>query len=239
MKIELTPGNIRRDHFYIGRDTPEIPADAWGGSNESESGSSVLFEFAGTEEKVETDIDGVKRIPRNARGQCARFFAHHGLLAGDQIEITVAGARHYRIAPVRTPTRFADPQGGLSAGTQSPARSEATIQRIVRDTSVTIQVKKMYAFKCQVCGVAILTRNGLYAEGAHIRPLGAPHNGPDGPENVLCLCPNHHVMLDRGSLTINDDLTLNGAPGKLELDARHSIDIGHLRYHRNEAQVER
>jgi hypothetical protein len=33
-------------------------------------------------------------------------------------------------------------------------------------------------------------------EAAHIRPLGAPHNGPDTWDNTLCLCPNHHVPFD-------------------------------------------
>ena len=33
-------------------------------------------------------------------------------------------------------------------------------------------------------------------EAAHIRPLGAPHNGPDTLDNTLCLCPNHHVPFD-------------------------------------------
>jgi hypothetical protein len=35
-------------------------------------------------------------------------------------------------------------------------------------------------------------------EAAHIRPLGAPHNGPDTLDNTLCLCPNHHVLFDHG-----------------------------------------
>lgn len=38
-----------------------------------------------------------------------------------------------------------------------------------------------------------------YAEAAHIRALGSPHNGPDVIENVLCLCPNHHVLFDNGA----------------------------------------
>ena len=75
-------------------------------------------------------------------------------------------------------------------------------------------------------------RSGPYAEGAHIRPLARPHNGPDVPENVLCLCPNCHVLFDQGAITVEDDFTLQGRSGTLRLHPRHSIDVLHLRYHR-------
>jgi predicted restriction endonuclease len=42
-----------------------------------------------------------------------------------------------------------------------------------------------------VCGETIPLADGLrYAEAHHIQPFGAPHNGPDISENVICLCPN-------------------------------------------------
>jgi putative restriction endonuclease len=73
---------------------------------------------------------------------------------------------------------------------------------------------------------------GPYAEGAHIRPLGAPHNGPNSKDNLLCLCPNHHALFDLGGVTVADDLSLNGAPGRLTVHTRHRINAEHLRYHR-------
>lgn len=42
-----------------------------------------------------------------------------------------------------------------------------------------------------------------YAEAAHTRALGAPHDGPDSIENVLFLCPNDHVRFDTGAILIN------------------------------------
>jgi putative restriction endonuclease len=54
---------------------------------------------------------------------------------------------------------------------------------------------------------------------AHIRPLGAPHNGPDVKENIIiCLCPNHHVLFDSGAITLADDLLVIGVDGRGKSD---------------------
>ena len=71
-----------------------------------------------------------------------------------------------------------------------------------------------------------------YAEGAHIKPIGKPHRGPDTTDNMLCLCPNHHVSFDKGTLFIADDYSLNGEPGKLHVKEGHEIDAEYIRYHR-------
>ena len=78
----------------------------------------------------------------------------------------------------------------------------------------------------------ITTNAGPYAEAAHIKPVGKPHNGPDRPENLLCLCPNHHLMLDKGVYMIEDDLSLIGIEGSLTKHPDHEISIEHIRYHR-------
>jgi len=80
---------------------------------------------------------------------------------------------------------------------------------------------------------ALKLKNSIYAEGAHIRPLARPHNGPDIVENILCLCPNHHVLFDGGGFGINDDFSLLGIDGKLYVHNNHPIDIQYLKYHRN------
>lgn len=105
----------------------------------------------------------------------------------------------------------------LSNGHGETKRVQATVQRIVRDTKIAKQrVKQLNNYQCQVCGIALQTSAGLYAEAAHIKPLGQPHNGPDVESNILCLCPNHHVMFDNGGFTIADDLSLIGIDGKLK-----------------------
>jgi putative restriction endonuclease len=75
-------------------------------------------------------------------------------------------------------------------------------------------------------------------KGAHIKPLGRPHNGLDVDGNVLCLCPNHHAQLDKGGITIGDDRRVidcrTGQPiGPLYLKAIHRIDLVSVAYHRS------
>jgi len=111
-------------------------------------------------------------------------------------------------------------------------RVETTIQRLVRDTKQSRQIKSLYDYTCQFCGIRLSTSVGGYAEGAHIRPLGRPHDGPDSSDNLLCSCPNHHVLFDMGAISVNDDLTLIGMAGKLTLHAKHKVNSDHLRYHR-------
>jgi len=112
------------------------------------------------------------------------------------------------------------------------ARKEALVQKQVRDSSIAHMVKEKHKHRCQVCGVALETKAGFYAEAAHIKPLGAPHNGPDIESNILCLCPNHHVLFDNGAFSINDDLSLLGLPGKLRTHKNHEINLSCLKYHR-------
>ncbi|CAM4144940.1 YDG/SRA domain-containing protein [Vibrio neonatus] len=113
-----------------------------------------------------------------------------------------------------------------------PKRKSSSSNKIVRDYQKALNVKNWHKYKCQVCGLAIETSAGLYAEAAHIKPLGEPHNGPDSEHNILCLCPNHHVMFDNGGFTIADDFTLIGLPGELTQVKVHKVDIRFIKYHR-------
>jgi putative restriction endonuclease len=121
----------------------------------------------------------------------------------------------------------------LDHGVRDKKRIAGTVLRIVRDTKIALDIKNLYKHKCQVCGTAIKTPGGFYSEGAHIRPLGKPHNGDDSLANLLCMCPNHHVMFDKGSFAISDDYSLLGEEtGDLFVDKKHLIDINNLSYHR-------
>ncbi len=94
------------------------------------------------------------------------------------------------------------------------------------------QLKQLYHYRCQICGVRLEGSAGPYAEAVHIRPLEAPHNGPDSPENMLCLCPNCRVLFDIGGVTIADDFQLIGREGQLRVDFRHRLNLDHLSYRR-------
>lgn len=121
----------------------------------------------------------------------------------------------------------------LDYNTKEKKRKEGTILRIIRDSKISNEIKKLYNYECQVCKITILTKSGRYAEGAHIRPLGSPHEGDDNSNNLICLCPNHHVMFDKGSFSIQKDLKLIGCEsGFLFIHPKHNINVLNLEYHR-------
>ncbi|MGW7354226.1 YDG/SRA domain-containing protein [Streptomyces sp. NPDC054784] len=134
--------------------------------------------------------------------------------------------------PPNTPSA---PSSAPVAGNETPERVTSTVQRIVRSSAVKQRVKAWHQNRCQICGLRIEVPGGSYSEGAHVRALGAPHNGPDTTGNVLCLCPNCHVMLDSGAIVIEDDLLVvrNGqSAGALRTHPQHTIDLGCIRHHR-------
>lgn len=118
-------------------------------------------------------------------------------------------------------------------------RRDATVSRVVHDTAKAREVKRLHEFRCQVCGQRLELASGPYVEAAHVRPLGRPHDGPDELANLLCLCPNHHVLSDDGTIAIEDDLTiigddaaLAGVLGRLRTTPGHRINPAYLHYHR-------
>ncbi|MFM7270831.1 MAG: YDG/SRA domain-containing protein [Actinomycetes bacterium] len=137
------------------------------------------------------------------------------------------------IDPITASSKKASPP----AGSKKPGHKSFTTQRVVRSSAVVQWVKELHDHVCQICGEQLKTPSGPYAEGAHIRPVGKPHHGPDVTSNVLCLCANCHVLFDAGATTIRDDLrvidAVTGAViAELRTDKRHDIDRAHLAYHR-------
>ena len=80
-------------------------------------------------------------------------------------------------------------------------RHLVTTYRVLRDTALARRIKADVNFTCQICLVRIVLGDGSpYAEAHHVKPLGAPHNGPDHPGNIICVCPNCHVKFDYGAV---------------------------------------
>ncbi|MFF8478746.1 HNH endonuclease [Streptomyces sp. NPDC015414] len=117
------------------------------------------------------------------------------------------------------------------------ARRESTFSRLVRDAAIANRVKELHSHTCQVCGTRLQYKHRPYSEAAHIRGLGSPHDGPDELQNLLCLCPNHHVLFDGLEIYIDVDGIVRqahggGSLGQLRRHAGHRIDEEYLRYHR-------
>lgn len=113
-------------------------------------------------------------------------------------------------------------------------RRLALSNRLIRETKLVKEIKSMYKNICQVCKKTLKTPLGEYSEGAHIIPIGAPSHGPDTISNILCLCPNHHVLFDTFSFTILQDGTLQGLPGKIKFHEGHNVSKESLKWHNSQ-----
>ena len=101
------------------------------------------------------------------------------------------------LAPTNTPVATDIEEPSL------PSRIRQETYRVLRDTELARSVKDAAGYRCQVCGEVLLLKNGRrYAEAHHLQPLGASHDGPDVRENIICVCPNHHALLDYSALEL-------------------------------------
>ncbi|MDN5385266.1 HNH endonuclease [Streptomyces sp. LB8] len=129
--------------------------------------------------------------------------------------------------------------GEVEAAAMPIQRRSVVVDSQVRDNSIVKTIKQWYSNRCQICGIVLRVPGpvGAYSEGAHIQAVGHPHNGPDRIENLLCLCPNCHVLFDNGALYLTDDLCVIDAfthrpRHQLTVDSRHNINPAYVRYHR-------
>ncbi|HET7270223.1 MAG TPA: YDG/SRA domain-containing protein [Rubrobacter sp.] len=163
-------------------------------------------------------------------------YSYDGLYAVEDFwhEVGKSGFKIWRFRLVKIPEKTTPGQtiAEEPAEYSIPNRRDVRISRIIRDTAQASAIKALYDHRCQMCGTRLECPAGLYAEAAHIRPLGAPHNGPDTKDNILCLCPNHHVLFDNGAVSVADDLSLIGAESNLTVHRDHHINPHYLAYHR-------
>jgi len=168
-------------------------------------------------------------------------YSYDGLYAVEDYwhEVGKSGFEVWRFRLVKIPQMTVPGQiiAEKSADYSVPDRRNVRVSRIIRDTAQARAVKALYKSRCQMCGTRLQCPAGPYSEAAHIRPLGAPHNGSDTRNNILCLCPNHHVLFDNGAISIAEDLSLIGMEGHLTVHGSHHIDQRHLAYHRDHLLV--
>ncbi|MEU8237409.1 YDG/SRA domain-containing protein [Actinoplanes missouriensis] len=123
----------------------------------------------------------------------------------------------------------------LPRGNAVPGRKATTVDRIMRLRALSRALKELHQHRCQVCDIRLLIAGRGYAEGAHVRPVGRPHEGTDTADNLLCLCPNCHVLFDNGEIRIQENLDIvSDYPnrGKLRIAPGHEVNVENLAYHR-------
>ncbi|MDP9864798.1 MULTISPECIES: caspase, EACC1-associated type [Streptosporangium] len=122
-----------------------------------------------------------------------------------------------------------------------PGRWELVAPGSYADRSLATEVKQIYDYACQICGVILEAPGGLkFAATVHIRGLEMPHSGPDVKENMLCLCSNHRDLFKYGAITIEDDFrVIDQTDGEIitNLTLKHKVDLGYIRYHRKHHMI--
>jgi DNA (cytosine-5)-methyltransferase 1 len=102
-QIRLTGGNVRNSHIPVTRLRELLPSDCFGASKKRNgAGKPVIIHLDGLNITVETDVgrDAKTGRPRShfrERGWIRKFFEHHGVRAGDMLEVERLGDREYRL----------------------------------------------------------------------------------------------------------------------------------------------
>ena len=109
------------------------------------------------------------------------------------------------------------------------------VTRFIRDTKKVRELKVMYEDKCQVCGHTIdVSKDTRYSEVHHIHPL--KNGGADNFDNMIVLCPTHHVEFDYKIIGIHDDkktiIDKNREDvGKITMRKNHKLAEKNIKFH--------
>lgn len=122
---------------------------------------------------------------------------------------------------------------------ERPKRTEAKVNRIIRNTTIVRELKDDYNHRCQLCGEKRQKASSEpYAEGHHLHPLGHSPPGLDARENIIVLCPNHHSDFDYGMVRIDTETLEVHHAYDDEVDGKqltvrddHPVETEHLEYH--------
>jgi len=115
------------------------------------------------------------------------------------------------------------------------AEDAATVMRRLQEVQAQIrnarhvrELKALYQHTCVFCGKQMIVGvdpDKHYSEAAHIRPVGEPYNGPDQKNNMIILCPEHHLQFDRGVLRLRESGGNSVIRSKITGDALHDRPI--------------
>lgn len=96
-----------------------------------------------------------------------------------------------------------------SFGSNNLRGKKISIQRLVRDSVISRQLKAKYKNVCQLCEKRLRNSKGEYfSEAHHIQPYNKTHRGDDTFQNMIILCPNCHAQFDDLYYAINPNTKL-------------------------------
>ncbi len=153
----------------------------------------------------------------SAYGGAERYVAHlreHFGVAGGRLErVTTAELEREAGESDESYRREVEEESSkiIRRSLDNPQLTEGAAKRVKRVTerprsaAFRLGVKKLYEFRCAICGLGLVSPDGAHAvESAHIYPK--EHDGSDDYRNGVCLCHMHHWAFDAGWLAISDDL---------------------------------
>lgn len=108
------------------------------------------------------------------------------------------------------------------------------VQAQIRNSRHVRELKHLYQNTCCFCGKQTIVGVGpdkFYSEAAHIKPVGKPHGGPDTKSNMIILCSEHHLQLDRGVLSLRKDAAQFRIVSKVPGDLLHQKAINAISPH--------
>ncbi len=117
----------------------------------------------------------------------------------------------------------------------APNKKSEVVTRFIRDTKKVKQLKTTYHDECQVCGHIInVTTKSRYSEVHHLYPLS--DGGDDDFDNMLVLCPTHHVEFDYKIIGIDSDKETiinhkGNKIGMLTMAKEHKLSEKNIRFH--------
>lgn len=125
----------------------------------------------------------------------------------------------------------------LPEGKESVQHRRTVRETVERNRILVNKIKNMYNDRCQVCGERRRQgANSGYSEVHHIMPL--QNDGPDKPENIVVLCPNHHLDFENGMLTVDPQSLEISHSYESHVDGRnmlvaegHAIGAEYLAFH--------
>lgn len=114
--------------------------------------------------------------------------------------------------------------------------SKIIIQRLVRDSKLARNIKKLYKDTCLICSTTLRKSNGeFYSEAHHIHPYNRIHKGTDTHSNLIVLCSNCHTQFDDSYYAIHPETKLIHC--LFEDDQNHLKQI-HLKHELNENSLQ-